>query len=141
MGRQALADRSGVSRGNYSPGETSSCRAENSWRTSTRGISRITTRARTLSWASVPWRPDYYARLAASERVARNLAGPSDSFDPGEPGLPKRVHRGGSFLCTDQYCSRYMVGTRGKGEITTGTNHPGFRCVKSVERASNLGAT
>jgi formylglycine-generating enzyme required for sulfatase activity len=40
-----------------------------------------------------------------------------------------RVHRGGSFLCTDQYCSRYMVGTRGKGEVTTGANHLGFRCV------------
>ena len=40
--------------------------------------------------------------------------------------------RGGSFLCTDQYCSRYMVGTRGKGEVSTGTNHLGFRCVKDV---------
>ena len=36
----------------------------------------------------------------------------------------KYVNRGGSFLYTDQYCSRYMVGTRGKGESTTGTNHP-----------------
>ena len=43
---------------------------------------------------------------------------------------PKRVHRGGSFLCTEQYCSRYMVGTRGKGESSTGTNHLGFRLVK-----------
>jgi hypothetical protein len=25
-----------------------------------------------------------------------------------------------------------MVGTRGKGEISTGTNHLGFRCVKSA---------
>ena len=48
--------------------------------------------------------------------VARNPTGPSDSFDPDEPGQNKRVHRGGSFLCTDQYCSRYMVGTRGKGD-------------------------
>jgi formylglycine-generating enzyme required for sulfatase activity len=35
----------------------------------------------------------------------------------------------GSFLCTDHYCSRYMVGTRGKGESSTGTNHLGFRLV------------
>jgi len=28
------------------------------------------------------------------------------------------------------YCSRYIVGTRGKGEVNTGTNHLGFRCVK-----------
>jgi hypothetical protein len=32
----------------------------------------------------------------------------------------------------DQYCSRYMVGTRGKGEVSTGTNHLGFRSVKDV---------
>ena len=57
--------------------------------------------------------------------------GPSSSFDPSEPRAMKRVHRGGSFLCTDQYCSRYMVGTRSKGEVGTGTNHLGFRCVAS----------
>lgn len=82
-------------------------------------------------WVSDWYRPDYYARLATAGSVARNPTGPEDSFDPDEPGVPKRVHRGGSFLCTDQYCSRYMVGTRGKGEVTTGTNHLGFRCVKS----------
>jgi formylglycine-generating enzyme required for sulfatase activity len=38
--------------------------------------------------------------------------------------------RGGSFFCIDQYCSPYMVGTRGKGEASTGTNHLGFHCVK-----------
>jgi formylglycine-generating enzyme required for sulfatase activity len=37
---------------------------------------------------------------------------------------------GGSFLCTDQYCTRYMVGTRGKGEVSTGSNHLGFRCAQ-----------
>jgi formylglycine-generating enzyme required for sulfatase activity len=43
------------------------------------------------------------------------------------------MHRGGSFLCNDQYCSRYIVGTRGKGEVNTGTNHLGFRCVKDTK--------
>ena len=47
----------------------------------------------------------------------------------------KRVHRGGSFLCTDEYCTRYMVGTRGKGETTTGSNHLGFRCVKPMSKS------
>jgi sulfatase modifying factor 1 len=82
-------------------------------------------------WVSDWYRPDYYAQLAADAGVARNPQGPASSFDPAEPGVPKRVHRGGSFLCTDQYCSRYMVGTRSKGEVTTGTNHLGFRCVRS----------
>jgi formylglycine-generating enzyme required for sulfatase activity len=82
-------------------------------------------------WTSDWYRPDYYARLVIAGGVARNPQGPASSFDPTEPGQPKRAHRGGSFLCTDQYCSRYMVGTRGKGEISTGTNHLGFRCVLS----------
>jgi sulfatase modifying factor 1 len=83
-------------------------------------------------WTSDWYRPDSYARLVAAGGVARNPQGPPSSFDPSEPGEKKRVHRGGSFLCTDQYCSRYMVGTRGKGEGSTGTNHLGFRLVKSA---------
>jgi formylglycine-generating enzyme required for sulfatase activity len=82
-------------------------------------------------WVSDWYRPDYYRQLAASGVLARNPMGPADSLDPAEPSQPKRVMRGGSFLCTDQYCSRYMVGTRGKGEVSTGTNHLGFRCVKN----------
>jgi formylglycine-generating enzyme required for sulfatase activity len=42
----------------------------------------------------------------------------------------KKNHRGGSFLCTDQYCARYIAGGRGKGEPDTGTNHVGFRTVR-----------
>ena len=45
----------------------------------------------------------------------------------------RRVHRGEiRTYCTDQYMfPRYMVGTRGKGEGSTGTNHVGFRLVKT----------
>src|SRR5205823_8625781 len=53
------------------------------------------------------------------------------------PARRRGVHRGGPFLCTAQYCSRYIVGTLGKGEINTGTNHLGFRCVKSPKRSGN----
>jgi sulfatase modifying factor 1 len=83
-------------------------------------------------WVSDWYRPDYYVRLGNG--VARNPKGPDSSFDPAEPGVPKRVMRGGSFLCTDQYCSRYMVGTRGTGDVNTGTNHLGFRTVASPAR-------
>jgi len=82
-------------------------------------------------WTSDWYRPDYYQQLAAAG-VARNPPGPDVPFDPSEPKEKKKVQRGGSFLCTDQYCSRYVVGTRGKGEVTTGTNHLGFRCVKAA---------
>lgn len=81
-------------------------------------------------WTSDWYRPDYYQQLAAAGGVARNPKGPETPYDPAEPGQPKKVQRGGSFLCTDQYCSRFAVGTRGKGEVSTGTNHLGFRCVK-----------
>ena len=80
-------------------------------------------------WTSDWYRADYYQQLATAGEVARNPQGPQSSLDPEEPTQPKKVHRGGSFLCTDQYCSRYIVGTRGKGETSTGTNHLGFRCV------------
>lgn len=81
-------------------------------------------------WCSDWYRPDYYAQLAKAGGVAVNPQGPASPLDPAEPNEAKRVHRGGSFLCNDQYCSRYIVGTRGKGEVSTGTNHLGFRCVK-----------
>jgi sulfatase modifying factor 1 len=86
-------------------------------------------------WVSDWYRPDYFATLAAQGGVARNPQGPDTPYDPAEPTEKKRVHRGGSFLCTERYCTRYMVGTRGKGEVTTGSNHLGFRCVKTGEAA------
>lgn len=79
-------------------------------------------------WCSDWYRPDYYLTLTG--KVSANPGGPSSPFDPTEPGERKRVQRGGSFLCNEQYCSRYLVGTRGRGEINSGTNHLGFRCVK-----------
>ncbi len=99
-------------------------------------------------WCSDWYRPDYYASLVVQVAtpsatqpgttigVARNPRGPASSFDPLEPGAQKRVLRGGSFLCTDQYCTRYRVGARGKGEVHTASNHVGFRCVKSAGVAS-----
>ena len=83
-------------------------------------------------WCADWYRPEYYAALAADGAVVSDPKGPADSFDPLEPGVAKRVQRGGSFLCTDQYCTRYMVGTRGKGEVNSGANHIGFRCVRDL---------
>jgi sulfatase modifying factor 1 len=91
-------------------------------------------------WTSDWYRPDYYQQLVTAGGVVRNPQGPDSPFDPAEPAEKKKVHRGGSFLCTDQYCSRYMVGTRGKGEISTGTNHLGFRCVMTREQQQAKGA-
>lgn len=82
-------------------------------------------------WCSDWYRPDAFAgRSATSATVDPRGPAREASFDPAEPGMPKRVQRGGSFLCTDQYCTRYMTGSRGKGAPDTGSNHLGFRCVQ-----------
>jgi formylglycine-generating enzyme required for sulfatase activity len=81
-------------------------------------------------WVADWYRDEYYAKLA-SAALSQNPQGPNDSFDPQEPKVAKRVQKGGSFLCTDQYCQRYMPGARGKGDPETATNHVGFRCVRS----------
>ncbi|GEO07454.1 hypothetical protein AAE02nite_51180 [Adhaeribacter aerolatus] len=77
-------------------------------------------------WCNDYYRPDYYQMSPA-----KNPQGPENSFDPDEPGAVKRVQRGGSFLCSDQYCVRYKPGSRGKGEHTSASDNLGFRCVKN----------
>lgn len=81
-------------------------------------------------WCSDWYRPDYYAN---SPRI--DPQGPSDSFDPDEPDQPKRVQRGGSFLCSDQYCSGYRPDRRGRGAVDTGADNIGFRCVMSPQNS------
>ncbi|GAB2562826.1 formylglycine-generating enzyme family protein [Spirosoma areae] len=76
-------------------------------------------------WCQDLYRPDYYPNSPAN-----NPKGPKDSYDPDEPGSVKYVQRGGSFLCSDQYCVRYKAGSRGKGEQSSGSNNLGFRCVR-----------
>jgi formylglycine-generating enzyme required for sulfatase activity len=83
-------------------------------------------------WCADFYRPDYFAALAATARVSKSPQGPADSFDPQEPGAVKRVLKGGSYLCTDQYCARYLVGSRGKSEVTSGASNLGFRLVRSA---------
>lgn len=82
-------------------------------------------------WVSDWYRADYFQQLADAGGVARNPPGARTPLDRVEK---ERVHKGGSFVCTDQYCSSYLVGTRGKGEVKTGTNHLGFRCVRGARK-------
>jgi formylglycine-generating enzyme required for sulfatase activity len=74
-------------------------------------------------WCADWYRPGYEVNPAVDPQ------GPSSSYDPHEPGVAKRVQRGGSFLCSDQYCTRYLPGARGKGAPDSGASHVGFRCV------------
>jgi formylglycine-generating enzyme len=82
-------------------------------------------------WCADWYRPDTYAARAAAGTPTRNPPGPAASHDPQEPGAAKRVVRGGSYLCSDQFCARFLVGSRGKAEVSSGASNLGFRVVRS----------
>lgn len=84
-------------------------------------------------WCADWYDPGYYARCLMKGTVS-DPGGPEKSFDPAEPTIPKKVLRGGSFLCTDQYCSGFRVSARMKSSRDTGLEHTGFRCVISAGR-------
>ncbi|HZM04175.1 MAG TPA: formylglycine-generating enzyme family protein [Candidatus Saccharimonadales bacterium] len=83
-------------------------------------------------WCADWYRPDYY-----EHSPGKSPPGPKDSFDPDEPGLAKRVLRGGSFLCNDVYCSGYRPDARMKSSPDTALSHTGFRCVRSSTAATS----
>jgi formylglycine-generating enzyme required for sulfatase activity len=56
------------------------------------------------------------------------------SFDPQMPDIkiPRKVTKGGSFLCAPSYCRRYRPAARMPQAIDTSTCHLGFRCIVRV---------
>jgi sulfatase modifying factor 1 len=78
-------------------------------------------------WCADWYRPDYYQHTPKL-----NPRGPDTGEDPDEPAVPKRVIRGGSFMCSDNYCVGYRPSARMKGAPDTGLSHTGFRCVKDA---------
>ena len=55
------------------------------------------------------------------------------SLDPAQPqfSVPRKIVKGGSFLCADTYCMRYRPAARRPQMIDTGMSHLGFRCVQA----------
>lgn len=79
-------------------------------------------------WVADWYTPDYYSSL--SSNMTTNPKGPAKSYDPEEPMVPKKVTRGGSFMCNASYCEGYKVTSRMKSSPDTGLENTGFRCVK-----------
>jgi formylglycine-generating enzyme required for sulfatase activity len=53
------------------------------------------------------------------------------SLDPAQPQfrIPRKVIKGGSYLCADSYCRRYRPAARRPQMVDTGMSHVGMRCV------------
>lgn len=84
-------------------------------------------------WCADRYRPDTYARRAATGTISENPKGPDTSFDPNLPESSEvRVQRGGSFLCNDAYCASYRPSARMPCSADTALEHVGFRCVKDA---------
>ncbi|MGI9601518.1 MAG: formylglycine-generating enzyme family protein [Acidimicrobiales bacterium] len=69
--------------------------------------------------------------------VPTNPRGPAvgASYDPAQPQfhVPRKVIKGGSFLCADNYCQRYRPAARRPQMIDTGMSHVGFRTIRREE--------
>jgi formylglycine-generating enzyme len=82
-------------------------------------------------WVSDWYRADYFQTEAGLGKTIDDPMGPSASFDPDDPGVPvdapKRVTRGGSFLCSDVYCSSYRTSARRGTDPLNSMSHIGFR--------------
>ncbi|MBV8879995.1 MAG: formylglycine-generating enzyme family protein [Planctomycetaceae bacterium] len=79
-------------------------------------------------WCADWFDENYYAK-AATVSLLSDPTGPA--APPGPAYSARRAQRGGSFLCCDEYCSRYRPSARHGGAPDTGMSHVGFRCVKS----------
>ena len=83
------------------------------------------------------WTTDWYTGPHTTHSCcsgpARNPIGGAEdaSIDPNDPGsrIPRKVLKGGSYACAENYCQRYRPAARQHHPIDTGTNHVGFRCI------------
>ena len=84
------------------------------------------------------WTTDWYAARHREDAdqaccMPRNPRGPGveGSYDPAQPQfrIPRKVIKGGSYLCADSYCMRYRPAARRPQMVDTGMSHIGFRCV------------
>ncbi len=89
------------------------------------------------------WTNDWY-RPSHAEQGKKECCTPHnprggtmlDSMDRSQPGtwIPRKVLKGGSHLCSPNYCQRYRPAARFPEPIDTSTTHVGFRCIVRPSR-------
>lgn len=86
------------------------------------------------------WTTDYYAprhQRPGDEPVCADGRRDLLAANSAEPGsaIPRRVLKGGSYLCSPEYCLRFRPAARSPQSEDTATTHIGFRCVRDVSPA------
>ena len=92
------------------------------------------------------WTKDWFTshhkvdRPCCSQHTADH--GREGSYDPQTPNIqiPRKVLKGGSFLCAANYCLRYRPAARIAQQVDTGTCHQGFRCIVRPLRTGHIEA-
>jgi sulfatase modifying factor 1 len=86
------------------------------------------------------WTTDWFQDHARIEKACCTIDNPrggarEDSVDPRTPAVsvPRKVIKGGSFLCAPNYCRRYRPAARMAQEVNSATCHIGFRCIVRPE--------
>jgi len=92
------------------------------------------------------WTTDWYSSRHPAD-ATRPCCAPQDprggameaSFDACQPSvrIPRRVVKGGSFLCSPSYCRRYRPAARHAQMVDSGMSHIGFRCITRAAPITN----
>lgn len=88
------------------------------------------------------WTSDWYGLAQYGEAAARPCCAPRNprggdeagSRDPGDAAqrFGRKVLKGGSHLCADNYCRRYRPAARHAQPVDSSTSHIGFRCARDA---------
>jgi sulfatase modifying factor 1 len=85
------------------------------------------------------WTTDWYQDHGLIKRACCTIENPrggerEQSCDPRTPAIkiPRKVMKGGSYLCAPNYCRRYRPAARMAQMVDTSTCHLGFRCIVRV---------
>jgi sulfatase modifying factor 1 len=82
------------------------------------------------------WTSDWYRSHGHIDHPCCTMTNPrgatrDGSIDPevGDLAIPRKVMKGGSYLCAPNYCQRYRPAARMAQDVDTSTCHLGFRCI------------
>ncbi|WP_436489518.1 formylglycine-generating enzyme family protein [Chitinophaga sp. ARDCPP14] len=83
-------------------------------------------------WTADWYDASFYKKMNV-HAVQVDPQGPAGTYDPEDQYAIKRVTKGGSFLCANDYCVNYRPSARRGTSFDSGASHIGFRCVKDKD--------